>query len=169
MFSVKGKDFSASLSRMQSRLDQLEVKPKADIAVVDWEADRWLDDGLHAAALLSSGKIVIRTSGVFYVYSTFAFHGIHAAGTSCSYELKWGKGDADRQTCFFDMGPTTSEMTTTRSPINNLRKCSLGFLVKLESGAELELVYKHKGSCRTEQASFLKALPQSEIGLFKVD
>ena len=169
VFSVTGKNFSGSSLKTRSRLDQLSATTRADITVVDWEAARWLDDGFHAA-LLSFGKIRIRSAGVFYVYSTFAFY---AAGTKCSYELRWGKDVAERKTCFVDMGQTTSGTTTTTTisstSIYNWRKCSLGFLIHLESGSEIELVYKHRDSCRTEEASFKKALPLSSVGLFKVD
>ena len=85
-------------------MDQLSTTTRAEISVVDWEAARWLDAGLHVASL-TSGRIRIRFSGVFFVFSTFAFY---AAGTKCFYELRWGKGFDERQTCFVDMGPTTS-------------------------------------------------------------
>ena len=108
--------------------------------------------------------IRVAIGGVYYVYSEFYFNG---GGTACRYALRYGTGDDERQFCWVDSASTVASVATPEPP--KYRKCSLGFVARLEKGAELKLVYLHQNSCRTDLNSLRKAQKRAKMGIIRVD
>jgi len=174
-FAVLGRKIVRS-ERLRTNLEPLKATTNAnaevDIAVIDWTPDlRAVGANANANAdanptLTSEGKIAVQTGGLYYLYSTFFYR---AGGIRCTYSLRWGDRPIDRRECEVLMDIRVDDLDY-RLP----RKCSLGFLVRLERGAEIGLWLSSTGLhlskyCRMDEWNFRDSLARSKIGLFKVD
>ena len=148
----------------------LPTSTPTNVTIADWAVPAWLKGEDAAGEATTDGGddkrptgIRVAIGGVYFVYSEFYFNG---GGTACRYELRYGTGEDERQYCWVDSASTVASVGTPEPP--KYRKCSLGFAVRLEKGAELKLVYLHQNSCRTDLSSLRKAQKRARMGIVRI-